>query len=166
MRLSTGRRRIAAGFSFDAGIRTPLIIKCLTVRVSCYLESCMDWRTHDIDALLQSPPPAPRSWVPCAEYRQAADCLSGLPRKHSHRWIRRPVQSYRSRCSPTTGSRLNGFCDSFDLSRSTLAVSALIAEQTSGCQYHHYHHRSSCSHEHSFRRAEPSVIIEPLAPAR
>jgi hypothetical protein len=32
-----------------------------------------------------------------------------------------------------------------------------------GCQYHH---RSSCSHECSFRGAEPSVIIELLAPAR
>jgi hypothetical protein len=31
-----------------------------------------------------------------------------------------------------------------------------------GCQYHH---RSSSSHEFSFRRAEPSVIIELLAPA-
>jgi hypothetical protein len=31
-----------------------------------------------------------------------------------------------------------------------------------GCQYHH---RSSCSHESSFRGAEPSVIIELLAPA-
>jgi hypothetical protein len=30
------------------------------------------------------------------------------------------------------------------------------------CQYHH---RSSCSHERSFRGAEPSVIIELLAPA-
>jgi hypothetical protein len=30
-----------------------------------------------------------------------------------------------------------------------------------GCQYHH---RSSCSHECSFRGAEPSVIIELLAP--
>jgi hypothetical protein len=30
------------------------------------------------------------------------------------------------------------------------------------CQYHH---RSSCSHESSFRGAEPSVIIELFAPA-